>query len=386
MNSNALPPRRRRAARTRLLILAAAALAPATVHADGCSGNGAACPPDLAINDIQAVGSHNSYKIAIPDDELAMIAQSSPEAALGLDYGHAPLTEQLNLGMRQLELDLFYDPEGGRYADPLLPRLSTAATGEPTYDASGMQAPGFKAMHVQDIDQRSTCATFILCLREIRTWSQANPRHAPILILINAKEGALDFPGAKEPIPFDETAFDAFDKEILSVFPAERLITPDDVRGDAATLRDAVLAGGWPNLEAARGKMIFAIDENPNKTALYRRGKASLEGLPAFVNSRDEAADHAAYFTMNDPVRDQEAIKARVAKGFLVRTRADADTREARADDASRREAAFASGAHYISTDYYYPRTEWSGYSVRLPGGAPIRCNPVRVDAAGCGR
>ena len=80
----------------------------------------------------------------------------------------------------------------------------------------------------------------------------------------------------------------------------------------------------------------------------------------------------------------------------LVRTRADADTREARAGDTRRRDAAFASGAHFVSTDYYLPEqapASAPGYLVALPleglavgpattplGGVVARCNPVSVD------
>jgi hypothetical protein len=61
-----------------------------------------------------------------------------------------------------------------------------------------------------------------------------------------------------------------------------------------------------------------------------------------------------------------------------VRTRTDADTRHARTNDTARRELALASGAQLLSTDY--PASEpsqWTPYSVSLPGGAVARCNPV---------
>lgn len=99
-----------------------------------------------------------------------------------------------------------------------------------------------------------------------------------------------------------------------------------------------------------------------------------------FVNSVDENEDHAAYFTINSPIRDQERIRAAVKAGFMVRTRADANTMEARHNDTTRRAAAFSSGAQYVSTDYYVPRPEFSDYTVSLPGESPARCNPVRRD------
>ncbi|MBI1394270.1 MAG: hypothetical protein GC152_16190 [Alphaproteobacteria bacterium] len=347
-----------------------------------CAAGAAACDGGLRLNDIQAAGSHNSYKIAIPAYERRIIALTSAETAAGLDYSHVPIPEQLDLGMRQLELDVFHDPEGGRYEKPLLPRISSAGRAEPTWDSTGMDAPGLKVLHIQDIDIRSHCNTFVLCLRQIKAWSDRHRDHAPILVLINAKDAEIAAPGAVKPLAFDAAAYDRLDAEIRSVFPRRRLIVPDDVRGDAPTLRDGAMNGGWPTLSAARGRVMFALDETPAKVNVYRRGARSLEGAACFVNTYDENAPDAAYFTMNDPLSDGEAIARRVRDGFIVRTRADADTIEARTNDTSRRDAAFRSGAHYVSTDYYHPREEWSGYSARLPGDAVIRCNPVRAAPA----
>ncbi|WAC48468.1 phosphatidylinositol-specific phospholipase C1-like protein [Asticcacaulis sp. SL142] len=332
----------------------------------------------LRMNDLQAIGTHNSYKVAIPPAELAMIATRSEQAARALDYGHLPLKDQLDLGMRQLEIDVLYDPDGGRYARPRLPQLSGVA-----YDATGMDKPGYKVLHMPDADVRSQCATFVLCLKQVKAWSDAHPKHVPILIMMNAKDGKSTVDGGTNALDYDAKAFDALDGEIRSVFGPDRLITPDDVRGNHKTLRDGVLASGpksgWPTLEAARGKVFFALDEGPAKVAVYMRDHTSLEGLPVFVNSLSETADHAAYFTMNDPAKQFARIQAAVKAGFIVRTRADDSTTEARTNDLSRFEAALKSGAHYISTDYPTPRPEFGPYKVVLPDGAAARANPVRV-------
>ena len=351
--------------------------APETETVEAC-----VTPDDLRLNDIQAVGSHNSYKQLIPAAELGVIAMSSKEAAAALDYGHIPLTEQLDLGLRQIELDVVYDPEGGRYADPMLPRLSAGQPGVPVYDASKMSAPGFKVLHVQDLDVRATCQVFTDCLTEIADWSAEHPGHTPILILINAKQDAIDVPGSVTPLPFDAAAFEALDDEIIWTLAEAKRVTPDEVRGGAPTLREGVLADGWPMLKYARGGIIVALDEAPEVVETYMRGRSSLEGLPLFVKSIGLDEDHAAYFTMNDPIADAGMIAAAVEAGFLVRTRADADTVEARSGDTTRRDAAFASGAQYVSTDYYLPRPEFSDYSVSLPGTEQVRCNPLRTGEA----
>ncbi|WP_421732034.1 Ca2+-dependent phosphoinositide-specific phospholipase C [Brevundimonas sp.] len=151
-------------------------------------------------------------------------------------------------------------------------------------------------------------------------------------------------PGGVAPLDFDAAAWDALDTEIRSVFDAGHLITPDQVRGRRATLREAVMAGGWPALGAARGKVFFALDEGPEKVAAYAQGRPSLEGRVLFVNT-DEASPAAAYLTLNDAGGPAGAhSRSRVRQGFIVRTRADADTVEARTADVSRRTAAFASG------------------------------------------
>lgn len=333
----------------------------------------------LSMNDMQSVGSHNSYKLAIPAIEMALIKAYNKDSAVSLDYSHLRVTTQLDMGLRQIELDIVYDPEGGRFADPLLPKETAKTYGAMPYDARDMHTPGFKVLHSQDIDVHSNCATWVICLEEIKAWSDANPDHVPILILFNAKEGGSAYPGVTPALDFTREAYRALDAETLSVFPADRIIKPDDVRGEFDTLREAVLAGNWPALDSARSKVFFALDERPEKVRTYMDGRSSLQGLPLFVNSISQQEDHAAYFTMNNPLGDQERIRAAVNAGFIVRTRADANTREARVNDTSRREAAFASGAQYISTDYYVPRLEFSDYSVSLPGGAVARCNPVRL-------
>src|SRR5215204_1697963 len=77
---------------------------------------------NLHVNDLLSVGTHNSYKAAIPDAEMAQLRARSTRAAVVLDYSHRSLTEELDDGARQLELDVYYDPQGGRFVDPLGPR------------------------------------------------------------------------------------------------------------------------------------------------------------------------------------------------------------------------------------------------------------------------
>jgi len=197
------------------------------------------------------------------------------------------------------------------------------------------------------------------------------------MILINAKDGKLGA-GSVSALKFDEASFDRLDAEIHSVFEPAKLITPDDVQGKFPTLRDATHAGHWPTLGQTRGRILFALDESDDKIALYRGTRKSLEGRAMFATIKEDSPA-AGYITLNDPHVDQQRIKTAVSSGLLVRTRADADTFEARRNDTARREAAFASGAQYVSTDYFEPDPRFGPYRVRFDDGAVARCNPVRA-------
>lgn len=357
-----------------LLAAAAVAIAPACdlEHPSGKAGCTRAAVDGLKMNQLQTMGTHNSYKMAIAPLEMANLRARNPKAADTLDYSHVPLTDQLNDGARELELDFVYDPKGGRYSTPLGRKMAPATT---PYDLAPLSKPGMKVMHVPDIDYRSVCPLLVDCFKEVRAWSKAHPDHVPILIIFNLKQDQLKVPGAVPLLPFDAAAMDAVDAEIRSVFKPGELITPDRVQGKRKTLREAVMAGAWPTLKQARGKIMLAMDESPDVVAVYRGARKSLEGRMMFVNI-DESSSAAGYITLNEPIKEGARIQAAVKAGLIVRTRADADTWEARKNDTAPREAAFASGAQYVSTDYMRPDTRFGPYQARLPGGGIARETP----------
>jgi hypothetical protein len=340
----------------------------------------------LKLNQIQLIGTHNSYHAGIPPSERRLWKIRALSAWEGLDYKHEPLTQQLDSGVRQIELDIFADSQGGRYAHPTGLEMVAAAhlPPDPPFDPEGlMMQPGFKVMHVQDLDYRSVCQPFTACLEEVRAWSQAHPVHIPIFILVETKQESNHGPmHLTEAELFTSKSFDELDAEIRSVFSPEEMITPDDVRGPYKTLNEAVLAGNWPTLKSARGKVIFLMDQRP-VGPVYLEGHPSLRGRVLFTNAVPGEPD-AAFTEMNDgPARK---IAKLVQKGYLVRTRTDDSTREARKNETKRRDAMLASGAQILSTDY--PASEparWKGnYFVALPGNVAARCDPVNAPE-GCG-
>ncbi|MEO6418892.1 MAG: Ca2+-dependent phosphoinositide-specific phospholipase C [Polyangiaceae bacterium] len=284
----------------------------------------------MRINAIQMKGSHNSYHVAQPDQQTQL-----------LDYSHSPLDVQLNSqGVRALELDTHLNVDG-------------------TFDV----------FHIVG-DDTSRCPKFKDCLKIILAFSDAHPRHHPIFIQIEPKDVPANVDGG-DAVTSYATGLEA---EITSVIPRARIITPDDVKGSAASLKDAVAAGGWPTLGASRGKVIFFIDNRGAFHDVYTRMGTSLDGRLMF-NDAALTEPCAGIVIRNDPTVDAADIAAALAAGMIVRTRADADTVEARNNNHGPQDKALASGAQIISTDYE-AKVPGIDYVVEIPEGTPSRCAP----------
>lgn len=338
-----------------------------------------ACQPEkadqLRLNEIQLIGSHNSYKIRIEQPLLDLLIRED-SGAIGLDYAHLSLVKQLDLGIRGLELDVLYDPDGGAFTKPkgieILDSLGLKAL---PYDTMPLLKPGFKVFHIPDIDFRSHCLTFKGCLNRIKEWSKNHPEHIPIIVTINPKNSGVNQPGFTRVVPFNRLVLDSLDKEITEVFSDEELITPLQVKGVHEYLRDAILEKGWPALDSVRGRVLFVLDAGSDVTKDYLTEQDYSK--PMFVNV-DENHPQAGFFIINDPVAMEDVIKDRVAKGFMVRTRSDANTKEARTTDYTRFEAAKRSGAHLISTDYYLNElSAGKDFKIIFNNDGYARCNPV---------
>ena len=335
----------------------------------------------LRMNQIQVLGTHNSYHIEPRASILEILATFDPQTAISLEYTALPLQEQLDRGVRQFELDVFADPQGGLYAQRrgLLVVGEDAESGLPE-----LYEPGLKVLHVQDIDFETHCLTFQICLTQMRDWSNANPGHLPIIVMIEGKEEAIPDPldlGFTVPLLFGSEEVAAIDREILDVFDRSRLIVPDDIRGDQDSLEQAVFTSGWPTLNEARGRFMFVFLNGDSARDAYLEGHPALAGRVMFTNSTPGEPD-AAWMNRNSALLDPQGVRNLVAAGYIVRTRADFETFHARAGDYSLQEAAWASGGHTVSTDYVVPDPDYdTGYTAQVPGGFVARCNPITAPA-----
>jgi len=284
----------------------------------------------LRLQHVQVKATHNSYHVANPD-------------LTGAEYSvtHAPLDVQLaEQGVRMLELDLDYDPD----------------------------TEVFRILHTPLIDELSTCPTLDACLQIVKDFSDAHRAHMPIAIQIEIKDPAPSESDA-------ELYFDKMHAVIRSVWPDNRIVTPDMVRGDHATLADAMAAEGWPTLGAMRGRVIFMLYNRADTFGLvYSRNGTDLSGRLAFT--RPPPGDALATWLLHDDATvEPQKIEAALLANMVVRTRAEIDIQAAKDGDTTLRDAAIAAGVHFVTTDFPVP-VDGSSYSVDIEGGTPARCNP----------
>ncbi len=331
----------------------------------------------LRLNQIQVIGSHNSYHLAPEPELMKFIELGGKRVAESIDYTHPSLTEQLDQGIRQFELDVYADPVGGLFANPLGLQMLRDAGKEPQYvpNRDGkLTQPGLKIIHEPNFDYATRNETFLDALQEIDRWSAQHLDHVPILVLVELKEKSAVASPLKF-VPFDRPQLLAVDAEIRQGIAAQRLLTPDDLRRGEATLRDAIRKHGWPQLKDCRGKIFFALDNEGSLLDRYLEENPALEGR---VMLASVAPEHpaAGFRKLNDPFGQFDEIRKSVEQGLIVRTRTDASTFQARKNDTTQRDKAFASGAQFVSTDYWNPDPRFSDYQVRFENDKFVRINP----------
>ena len=279
----------------------------------------------LTLDHVQLEGTHNSYHV-----EPQLPFDPSHE------YTHPPLDVQLeDYGVRSFELDLH------RNGDLLL------------------------VYHIQVIDALTTCTKLSDCLTTIKGWSDAHSSHVPIMVWLEIKDSTGG-------MTIDDLGL--VDQTILDVFPAERVLTPDLVRGSHATLREAIETEGWPKLGQVRGTIMFMVlnGDHPS-VAAYTQGNTNLDGRMMFVDVEDFTLPYAAVSKIDDP--SSPAIADAHAAGVLTASNiCGAGTAE---DECFTKLAAgLASGSHDLMDDFLAP-IEGGTYFLDLPGGNPARCNEV---------
>lgn len=280
----------------------------------------------VKFNEVAYIATHNSYQLqSVPSYQKAY--RDLETVTFGLINGDAPtycsdtLTEQFNVGIRSIELD-----------------VETVVNGD---DVS------FICTHSPLIDMTSSCYDFELALEEIKMWSDANPGHLPISIIVEPKEfflleNGMRFINLKYANVLDNLIREAF---------GEKLITPAEMMGEHGSLKEMREADDWMSLRDCAGRVAVFFHDTDGVTGRFIKQDETLKTRAMFpmLRYKDRDKSYASVLIVNKP----DDIKKRSTeliyeKNLIVRTRVDSYGCYNEED----RRKTLESGAQILSTDY----------------------------------
>lgn len=291
---------------------------------------------EVKINELRYLATHNSYKKELSPTSFFCFNYAIPFAgasngATAYNYGFESLTEQLNNGIRSFELD-----------------ISRRLNGE------------LQCMHNTLLDSNSNAIDFETAFEELKLWSDNNPKHLPIMILIEAKAGLWIFDTK------DATADDIANlgKTAKGVF-GDKLYTPNDMLKDGSALdfKDMTENNKYPSVNSMRGKILFMLHPGKatssyidlDKTMKTQQFFAVIDGKDVLVNK--DLIKYSCFALSNDPQSDSVSVLANDLN-MIVRTRLNIYPKHSEADYI----AGMRSNANILSSDYP-PRTVPNGES-----------------------
>ncbi|MPM66338.1 hypothetical protein SDC9_113245 [bioreactor metagenome] len=205
-----------------------------------------------------------------------------------------------------------------------------------------MQCGGnLRVCHIPIFDMNSSCYDLKTALKEIKMWSDNNPSHLPITILIEPKVAFLN-----EGTIFHQ--FSLADAKLLDTDLAEglgdSLYTPQDMMKGYTSFTQLRETIGSVPLEETLGKVLVIFHPSA-VTNDYYAADESLMTQKMFPSVSPDK-ENALFVLENDPY--SENIASLVAQNYIVRTRADSFLFYSN----EKREKAVESGAQIISSDY----------------------------------
>lgn len=303
---------------------------------------------NLPLSKIKVIGSHNSYKKAMKPEVYQMLLEKTNEVT-SLEYEHIAIEDQLKLGLRNLEIDIWKDSKGGKYHNPKSIEISNS-----DYEWSKeMMLPGYKVFHMPDYDCETHQPSFIKNLDNLKKWSDENPNHETVFITLELKDSNKD-----KTTKFDYNDVVEINNLIKNKLGENKLISPHELKREKGKVI-------WPAIDQSKGKFVWIIDNTDYRLDLF--DKIDSKDSYVFLNVSD-VHPKSGCMILNDP--ENPKIKEYADRGFIIRTRADSGTLEARNNDYSRFETAKNSGAQIITTDYYLPSKLFdSSYKVIFDNG-----------------
>lgn len=279
----------------------------------------------VKFNQLRYIATHNSYQTEAVD-EYKKIFQNLSELTFGLIseknglFASPTVTEQLNNGVYSLEIDI------------------------ETFDRNGEIS--FTCMHSPHFDMTTSCYDFSLMLKEIAMWSDNNPGHLPITIIIEPKSVFLPL----EDMKFFNLDYAKALDGVLREGLGDKLFTPADMLRDYESFSDMRKADDWCKVSDMLGKVLVLLHDC-SVTQNYIEIDPSIKTQAMFPMLREDDVDRdcASFLLINKPKDAFEASEEVIVNGkFIVRTRADNFTSVSE----EKRKFALESGAQIVSTDY----------------------------------
>lgn len=278
----------------------------------------------IRMNEIVVLGTHNSYQFKATAPKRALM-RTLQIISLGAVENKAifemdTFTEQLEQGVRNLEIDI--------------------ETVDNKKDIS------FTVTHDPVLDNVSSAYNLEKALEEVLLWSENNPGHLPVYLLIEPKDNVPSINNMKN---FNVKYALELDNLLYNTL-GDKLFTPEQVMGDFDNFETMRNADSWPTLEKSLEKIIVLL--HPCEvTEDYIDVDPTIKTQKMFPMLRFDNIDkpYASFILENDPatatINKEKTVKE---NNLMVRTRADDYP-----DFSDERYAATKNcGSHIITTDY----------------------------------
>ncbi len=300
----------------------------------------------VRFNEVAFLGTHNSYKLGTTKEykklynALDVMTFGAVKSEIG-NFTADTLTEQLQLGIRSLEID-----------------IETVVSGSDI---------GFVVSHKPYIDNVSGCYDFAGALEEIKLWSDNNPGHLPITVIIEPKSGIVPVNGMRN---FNIDYANALDSLVFSVL-GETLLSPKDMMGDYASFKEMRENDGWLALKDTLGKvMILLHDCSVTDKFISQDETIKSRAMFPMLRYDDRNKSYTSFILDNEPDKALEHESESLDKcNLIVRTRADSfpNFSEERYESVNKCSSQIISSDYVVrvnSTDYHV--FSFDGYTVKL--------------------
>ena len=301
----------------------------------------------VRYNEVAFLATHNSYQRLVTETTLKYQIPFKV-LSLGLkdfnkdDFESDTLTNQFEQGIRSIEIDVEAREENGKTT--------------------------FTVMHKPVFDSATTCLDFATALDEIILWSEHNPNHLPISILIESKQDVAPLDGLKIFGIEHVEAFDNLLKEKLG----DKLLTPSHFLDGCATFEEMRETRGWLPLKDMLGKVVVILHKTGMTEKYVERDRLlRTQAMIPSVEYKQRNKDYAGIVIDNSPKKALKRMDFYSDGNFIVRTRADSYPKWSK----ERYEFMEKCSSQIVTTDFP-PRTSgvrpsqrtysFGGYTVKL--------------------